>query len=467
MERLRTGIENLDRILHGGIPLYSLNIVSGSPGSGKTILVQNIVFNNVKNGLRCLYMTTISESQLKLVRHLQEFRFFSDDFIGERFIYDDLGTFIREEGSARALEYIMEMVRKHRPNILVIDSFKAIRDMFNDEKAFKTFVFDLAASLSVWEVTVFLVGEYREEETNTLSEFATADGIFHLYGQEEKRFQKRYLRILKLRGTDFEQGEHLFEITSAGIVVYPRTKPEAERLTYAALQDKKPFGIPELDKMLDGGLRKGTVTLLSGGTGTGKTTFALKFLLEGAVSGERGLFISFEEPPNQLMHNASQLGWDLSRYVQEGTITLQFVSPIELDVDKHILALMETIEKSDIERLVLDSISSFESSVIDLQKYKDYLWALTQTLKAQGVTSIFTVLTEDLFSPVVVTKTQTSLLADNIIILRYVEKNSAIRKALSILKARGTCHSRDLREYEITPGGIEILGKLDAVDMLR
>jgi len=467
MERLRTGIENLDSILHGGIPLYSLNIVSGTPGSGKTILVQHIVFNNARNGLRCVYMTTVSESQLKLVRHLQEFQFFSDDLIGERFIYDDLGAVMRREGSTKVLEHIMEMVKKHRPDILVIDSFKAIRDMFSDEKAFKTFVFDLAASLSVWEVTVFLVGEYREEETNLLSEFAIADGIFYLYGQEEKRFQKRYLRILKLRGTDFERGEHLFEITPAGIVVYPRTKPETEKLTHTTAWEKKTFGIPDLDEMLDGGLRQGTVTLISGGTGTGKTTFALKFLLEGAANGEKGLFVSFEESPDQLMHNALQLGWDLGRYVQEGMITLQFVSPIELDVDKHILALMETIRKGNIERLVVDSISSFESSVVDLQKYKDYLWALTQTLKTQGVTSIFTVLAEDPFAPVVVTKTQTSLLADNIIILRYVEKNSAIRKAMSILKARGTRHSRDLREYEITPGGIEILGKLDVVDMLR
>lgn len=307
MERIKTGIKNLDEILHGGIPLYSLNVISGSPGSGKTIFVQNIVFNNVKNGFKCLYLTTIAESQLKLVRHLQEFAFFSDDLIGESFIYEDLGLVIRKRGADQVLNCITEMIRKRRPSILVIDSFKAIRDMFNDEKGFKTFVFDLAASLSIWEVTVFLVGEYQEGETNTLSEFAIADGIFYLYGQEEKRFQKRYLRILKMRGTSFAQGEHLFEITPAGIEIYPRMKPDTETLKYETTSERRSFGVKGLDEMLGGGLQEGTVTLISGGTGTGKTTFALKFLLEGAGKGEKGLYLSFEEPLEQLRRNAYQL----------------------------------------------------------------------------------------------------------------------------------------------------------------
>lgn len=146
---------------------------------------------------------------------------------------------------------------------------------------------------------------------------------------------------------------------------------------------------------------------------------------------------------------------------------MEFVSPVELDVDKHIFEIMKMVSEKGIKRLVIDSISSFEDSVTDLQKYKDYLWALVQMLKVRSITAVFTVLTEDLFSPVVVTRTKTSLLADNIIILRYVERNSTIKKALSILKARGTNHSRDLREYEITASGIEIMEKLDVQDMLR
>jgi len=467
MDKLKTGIKNLDGIISGGIPVYSLNIVSGSPGSGKTIFVQNIIFNSARNGLKSLYMTTISESQFKMVRHLQEFKFFSDDFLGDKFIYGDLGTVLRKQGTEKVLEYLTEMIKRHQPNIFVIDSFKALRDVFPDEKTFKAFVFDLAAALSIWEVTVFLVGEYEEKELTLLSEFAIADGIFHLYGQEEKRFQKRYLRILKMRGTNFEQGEHLFQISSAGIEVYPRIKAEGKELQYEVRPGKKGFGITGLDEMLYGGLTEGTITLISGGTGTGKTVLALKFLLDGVEKGEKGLFFSFEEPVSQLIDNARHLGWETDKYLADGRLDIKFVSPIELDIDKHAFEILDMVSNKKVDRFVIDSISSFESSVSDIQKYKDYLWAIGQQLKRRNITTIFTGLNEDLFSPASVTKDQISLLTDNIIILRYVEENSSIKKVLGILKARGTNHDRDLREYEITPNGINVLGKLDKTNMLR
>lgn len=467
MDKLKTGIKNLDDILSGGIPVYSLNIISGSPGSGKTIFVQNIIFNSARNGLKSLYLTTISESQFKMIRHLQEFEFFSDDFLGDRFIYGDLGAVLRKQGTDNILGYLTEMIKRHQTNIVVIDSFKAIRDIFPDEKTFKAFVFDLAAALSIWEVTVFLIGEYEEKELTLLSEFAIADGIFHLYGQEEKRFQKRYLRILKMRGTNFEKGEHLFQISSAGIEVYPRIKPEGKKLQYEVRSGRKGFGITGLDEMLSGGLTEGTITLISGGTGTGKTALALKFLLDGVEKGEKGLFLSFEEPVAQLKENARQLGWELDRYLEDDQLDIKFISPIELDVDKHAFEIMDLVRENKVERFVIDSISSFESSVFDLQKYKDYLWSIGQQLKRRNITTIFTALNEDLFSPIVVTKAQISLMADNIIILRYVENNSSVKKVLGILKARGINHNKDLREYEITPNGINILEKLDKENILR
>lgn len=467
MERLKTGIRSLDDVLYGGIPLYSLNIVAGPPGSGKTIFVQNIIFNNAKSGLKSLYLTTISESQFKMVRHLHEFSFFQDDFLGEKFIYSDLGSVLRKQGSEKALEYIAEMIKIHRPDILVIDSFKAIRDIFPDERHFKTFVFDLAATLSIWEVTVFLIGEYEENELTHLSEFAIADGIFYLYGQGEARFQKRFLRILKLRGTDFERGEHLFEIGPLGIELYPRMKPKENVLNYKVSSEKKGTGIKELDEMLDGGLKEGTITLISGATGTGKTVFALKFLLDGAENGERGVLISFEEPIDQIKENAHKIGLDLDKYLKDGLIEIRFISPIELDVDRHAFEIMDMIKKDTVHRFVIDSISAFEGSVTDIQKYKDYMWALAQMLKREGVTSIFTILNENPFSPMVVTNIQISLIADNIIVLRYVEDNSKIRKVLTILKARGSDHSKELREYEITSQGITILNKLDIENMMR
>lgn len=468
MERLITGIEKLDAILGGGIPLYSINIVSGTPGSGKTILVQNIVFNCAKRGLKTLYLTTISESQFKIVRHLKEFDFFEDSLLENTFIYRDLGAVLRKEGWQKTLHHLDQLVKEQKPHIVVIDSFKAIRNLFPDEREFRAFVFDAAALLSIWEITVFLVGEYDEKELTSLSEFAIADGILHLYGTEEKRFQKRYLRILKMRGTSFEQGEHLFQITPSGIEIFPRIKPTDTELAYEAASEKrKSLGIPELDAMLSGGLKEGSITAISGGTGVGKTCFALSFLREGAEKGGKGLYLSFEEPVSQLKSNALSLGWDIEKYVADELINLKFVSPIELDVDKHIYEIFEIIEKNRIKRFVMDSVTSFERSVVDLQKYKDYLWALIQHLKMKKVTSILILQNDDPFSALVVSKAPLSSLFDNIIILRYVEKEATIKRVLAVLKARGVSHSRDLREFEITSEGIKVLEKFDKADMLK
>lgn len=406
MDKLITGIKNLDYILGGGIPAYSLNIVSGSPGTGKTIFVQNIIFNSARNGLKSLYLTTISESQFKMVRHLQGFEFFSDDLLGDKVVYGDLGAVLRKQGTDKGLEYLTQMIKKHLPNIVVIDSVKVIRDLFPDERTFRAFVFDLAAVLSIWEVTAFFVGEYEEQELTRLSEFAVADGIFHLYGQEEKRFQKRYIRILKMRGTSFEQGEHLFQISPVGIEVYPRMKPEGNKLHYEVTPGRKRFGIPGLDEMLCGGLTEGTVTLVSGGTGTGKTVLALKFLLEGAEKGEKGIFLSFEEPVAQLQNTARHLGWEIDKYLAQGRLDIKFISPVELDVDKHAFEILDMIREKKVERFVIDSISSFESSVSDMQKYKDYIWAIGQQFKRQHINTIFTALNEDPFSPMIVSKNQ-------------------------------------------------------------
>ncbi len=467
MERIPTGIKNLDDIIYGGIPAYSLNLISGLPGSGKTILVQNIIFNCARRGLKSIYLTTISESQLKMVRNLGEFRFFDDRFLGEKLIYGDLGTVLRNSGPEHAIGYITDLLKQHRPDIVVIDSIKVIRDLFFDEKGFRTFLFDLAATLSVWEVTAFLVGEYEEREVSLLSEFAIADGIFYLYGQEEKRFQKRFLRVLKLRGSNYQPGEHLFEITENGIVVYPRLRPEEGELDYEVLPRRKGFGIDGLDEMLGGGLMQGTVALLSGPTGSGKTIMALRFLVAGAEQGDRGLFVSFEETPAHLYHAANQLGWDVGRFVDRGLLEIKFISPIELDVDKHAIEILEILSSRQVERFVMDSISSFETGLPSPQKYRDHLWALAHRLRKQRVTALFTYLNEDPFSSLVVSRSQLSLIADHIIFLRYVEDRSGLRKVLGVFKSRGTRHTTDIREYEITPTGVRVMGKVDKADMLR
>ena len=193
---IRLDIEGLDEALGGGVPSLSINIIAGPPGSGKTILMQQIMFNLAKKGARSLYLTTVSEPALKMIRYMQKFDFFDEDLFGKSIEYKDIGRYVSKEGIGGLADEIIRLVRETESEVLVIDSFKAIRDLCSSEEEFRRFTYSLSVYLSVESVTSFLVGEYSQEETRSLSEFAIADGILYLYTEMEGTLSKRYLRVM-------------------------------------------------------------------------------------------------------------------------------------------------------------------------------------------------------------------------------------------------------------------------------
>src|SRR5438270_2649456 len=199
--RLSTGIDQLDAVLGGGIPRYSAVVVSGLPGTGKTILSQQAAFANAQAGRTCLYFSMLAEPPLKLLRFLQDFTFFQPDLVATRVCYGDLGTALRTDGPAGVLAQLDHLVRAHRPELVVIDSFKCIRDCIPDPTALRAFTVDVVVQLTTWEVTALLVEAYTPENVQQGAEFAIADGIIDLSDTAEAEKQKRFLRVLKMRGT--------------------------------------------------------------------------------------------------------------------------------------------------------------------------------------------------------------------------------------------------------------------------
>src|SRR5207237_443843 len=162
-------------------------------------------------GRTCLYLSTISEPPVKMLRFLQGFTFFQPDLFDTKVLYSDLDRALRAGGPVGVLTQLDHVVREHRPEMVVIDSFKCVRDVIGDPMAFRAFTADVAVQLTAWEVTALLVGEYTPEDVREGAEFAIADGIIYLYGMEEAEKQKRFLRVLKMRGTSFVAGAHFFE----------------------------------------------------------------------------------------------------------------------------------------------------------------------------------------------------------------------------------------------------------------
>jgi len=460
VERLETGIPGLDQVLQGGIPRYSTILIAGSPGSGKTILCQNIIFNfNKATGLNVLYLSTISEPQIKVIRYQQQFSFFNSEAFMDSVIYQDIGSIIRTKGIMQTLEVIDELVKQLQPALIAIDSIKAITDMVSSDSQFREFVSDLNVKLSLWDCTVFLVGEYSEEEIIKRPESAIVDGIIYLYGLEERKFQKRFLRILKMRGTSYEQGEHFLKISQEGINVFPRLNLAVDRQTYSIDHRRQSTGIPGLDQMLGGGIPAGTTTLICGGTGTGKTLLALSWIVQGARENEPGLFVTFDESPVQLKRNAALFGWYLDAFLERNLLGFFHVSPVELDIEQYIYEMQQRALERQVRRIVIDSISSFEIGMSDKYKYTDYLWGLTRYFKTRSISLM--VITESLLfqGSSKLTKYGVSYLADNIIVLNFLRDGFNTRRLIEVLKMRGSRHLTTAREYIISSQGPFVINK--------
>lgn len=457
MKRISTGINTLDNILNGGVPEGSTVLVVGRPGSGKTIMAHQMMFNNASPDSKAIYLTTLAEPQVKVMRFQQEFTYFDSNKFQKSVIYHDLGSILRKSGPTHALAVIDQLLQQHQPSLIIIDTIKTLADMITSFTEFREFLLDLSLRLATWGCTAILIGEYSEEEIELRPESSIADGIVYLYGTEDKKQQKRFLRILKMRGTDFQGGENIFCITRNGLEVYPRLSPNLIEQNYQQFNQRLSTGITTMDEMMGGGIPKGSTTLLSGASGTGKTVLALNFLRAGLENSEPALYVSFEENDRQLLKGAENLGMNFNSYINKGVFKILHVSPIELDVDKHVYEIQRIVKENNVKRLVIDSISSFEIGMHDKVKYSDYIWALTDYFKSQGVSVLLTHELHDSANVTTLTKHGISFVTDNMILLRYAEEGLYVRRYLRIVKMRSSNHSTVMREIIISADGFNFV----------
>lgn len=456
MDRISTGIDTLDSILRGGFPEGSTVLIVGKPGSGKTILAHQMVFKNASDGDKVVYLTTLSEPQVKIMRFQKEFEFFDRTKFQSSVIYQDLGSILRKKGYTQSLIVIDELLKKHQPKLIVIDTLKTLADMVPSMFEFREFLLDLSLRLATWGCSAIFLCEYAEEEISIHPESAIADGIVYLSGTEEKKQQKRYLRILKMRGTGYAGGENVFKITSKGIELFPRLNPDVSSQTYELFKTRVSTGIDGLDEMMGGGIPKGSTTMVSGASGTGKSLLAFHFAYRGLQAGESVVYVSFEENISQIVYRASNLGMDLAPYIDSGLLMLIYVSPMEIDVDEHIYSIQKAVMDSDASRLVIDSISAFELGMIDKIKYTDYIYALTDYFKTQGVTVLLTHEMHDSSSVSEFTKYGISFIADNLLLMRFIEEGFEMKRYLRVVKMRSSSHDTVLREVHINHKGLAL-----------
>jgi circadian clock protein KaiC len=454
LELLGTGSPALDRILGGGLPARSITLIAGEPGAGKTILALQMLFHQARQGRRSLYFTTLAEPAVKLIRYMQLFSFFDPALLDGCIDFVDLGSELRADGPDAALARVAAYVERDGPDLVVIDSFKVIHDLTADPVHARTFTYDLAVHLAGWGATALLVGEYGTLDVARNPELGIADGIIVFANTRQELTAVRELEVRKLRGADYVTGRHSFDIGADGLRFYPRVRaPEGIADEHLTPGDVMTTGIAGLDEMLRGGLPSFSSTIVEGGTGTGKTLVGLRFLIEGARRGEPGLLLTLEETPAQLRWIAGAFGWDLAELEARGLLVIRHTSPVELLADRFLDLARHEIEAAGARRVVLDSLSALSLGVASTRRYRELVYALTRHIRTLGVTLLMTVEVAELMGSAQLTGRGISSIADNTILLRYVEVETRLMRVISVLKARGVNHANELYQFTIDADG--------------
>ena len=456
LERLATGSADFDRILGGGLPVRSINLIAGEPGTGKTLLALQMIFHLARQGRKCLYLTTLSEPSLKLVGYMQQFSFFDQSLVDRSVVFTDIGSVIRGKDAEAILTEITTRVERQEPAVVIVDSFKAVRELVQQSEV-RTFVYDLAVHMAGWGTATLLVGEYSDAEIATNSEFAIADGIIRLMNRHQELTAVREVEVLKLRGADYVTGRHFFEIGPAGLTFFPRVRsPDAVPTEAISPGERASTGVAGLDAMLGGGLPRASATVVQGGTGTGKTLLAMHFLLEGARRGEPGIHFTMEETPDQLRGIADGFGWDLRAFEQRKLLTLAYVSPVELSTDAFLDRARQQVQHLGARRAVLDSLTSMALGVISERRFKELVYAMTKHFRALGVTLDMNMAIAELLGSAQISGYGVSFAADNVIQLKYVEANGGLDRGIFVLKARGVRHATEVRVMSLGADGIKV-----------
>ena len=459
--RVKTGVRNLDALLLGGLPKGTVAVLGGPPGAGKTILAQQICFHNASPETRVLYFNTLSEPTAKTLRYLTQFQFFDAGKIEASIQFVDLGVILRVEGLAHASSLIMEHVKKVKPAIVVVDSFKAFDDLAESHEELRKFGYELAVNLMAWETTALLLGEYgsRDLETNPL--FSVVDGLLTLHQREQSGEQQRFIQISKMRGTEHSRDEHSFVITSNGIEVFaPRVTIHREDRTTAETKRLK-TGISKLDDLLGEGIPLGSTLLVAGVAGTGKTVLGLEFLYRGARAGEKGIVFSFEETEERLHATAQGLGWDLDGEIDRGMVEIVFIPQPDVMVEGHLLMMRERVQALGARRVVVDSLSVFLHKVKDTQIAREktfQLATIVQNAQAVGFFATDIPYGSSQLSRFGVEET----VVDGVILLTSSEEAFERQRYMEIYKLRNTAHSKGRHNLIIGPGGINIFPRYPA-----
>ncbi|WP_409525081.1 RAD55 family ATPase [Nitrincola sp. MINF-07-Sa-05] len=459
IRRLPTGVPGLDDLLGGGLPEFSFNLIAGTPGSGKTTLAHQMMFSLAAPDYRALFFTVLGEPTLKMLRYQQQFSFFDHSKMNQSIRFVNLATELLEGNFDRVLARIAAEVKEFEPSLVFVDSFRSLVQSVRSEEQnvpdLQRFVQQLGMQMTSWQATTFMIGEYLGPESESSPVFTVADGILWLSQNMRRNSMVRKMQVVKMRGQAQAPGLHTFRISDAGLQVFPRAIIEPADVVgqlAAGSPERISMGVAGLDEMLGGGLPAGYSLLAVGPSGSGKTILATSFLAEGARRGEAGVIAAFEKSPSQLLNTR------LHALVNTGQVGVINTRSLDLSIDEILHDMIEMIDRMQAKRVVIDSLSGFELALAPefSEDFRGSLYRMVAELTSKGVSILMTSELEDRYTDLRFSPFGSAFLADAILVQRYVEIGGQFKRIFSVVKVRGSDHSKDIRLFDINNDGIVI-----------
>jgi circadian clock protein KaiC len=455
-----TGIEGLDEIVGGGLPRKRLYLVQGDPGVGKTTLSLQFLLEGIRRGESGLYVT-LSETAEELASVAE-----SHDWNLAKLNILDLSAMeqkLRETENSffhpsevelnRTTDFLQSEVERLNPVRVVFDSLSELRMLAESPLRYRRQILRLKQFFSGKHCTVLFLDD-RATSNPDLQVESIAHGVLTLLKTSPQYgVARRQLNVVKIRGVPFREGFHDFVLRKGGMIVFPRLVAAEHHRSF--LDENLSSGIPALDKLLGGGLGRGTSTMFMGAPGTGKSTVAAKFALAAAERGERVLFFIFDETSVTMRGRIRHLGMDFDPHLNSGLIHLQQIDPAEISPGELVCQIRRAVFKENTRLVVIDSINGYLNAMPEERYLTLQLHELLVFLGQQGVITLMVLAQQGLIGPMRSTVDLTYL-ADTVVLFRYFEHRGHVNQALSVIKKRSGDHERTIRQMKVTASGIQV-----------
>lgn len=458
--RVATGVPGLDEILGGGLTRDRIYLVEGTPGSGKTTLALQFLLKGRELNESGLYIT-LSETEAEL-RAAAASHGWSLDGI-------DLFELVSEEGLDPDSEQtvlhpsdvelgettrgVMAQVEKTRPMRVVFDSLSEMRLLAQNPLRHRRQILALKHFFSTRRCTVLLLDDQTSEDGD-LQLHSIAHGVVSLErAAQEYGSQRRRMEVVKMRGIKYRGGFHDFELDTGGIRVFERLVAAHHAAVFET--EVVSTGAPRLDELMGGGLSRGTNTLISGPSGVGKTTTAVRCTLSALDRGEKVAYYLFDEGLPTLLARSKAMGMELQPYLETGQLVIRAIDPAELSPGEFAFHVRDAVERIGVGTVVIDSLNAYMQAMPGQKFLLLQMHELLTYLNQQGVVTLL-ILAQHGFIGEVRSDIDLSYLSDSILLFRFFEAAGAVRTAISAVKSRTTAHEKSIREIRLTSQGIEI-----------